>query len=374
MVTQLGTCGPRFLAHALVLGWMGCIPTPEDDKSGADTAAADGSDGEAGTSDPTDDDPGDDPDSGEPDDSGDSGDSGTTDSGGDSGDPDTGDTGEVRLDAELCDNGVDDDWNGTADCADPACMGVGSCDCIDTDSGALVGTLWTGSTTGAGDDVQGECTANPGGPDVQVLWTPPEDGCYELSTEGSDFDTTLAIGQAWCGGPTLACNDDAPGAGVQSRITLSAREGRSVLVLAEGYDTYEHGELMLTVAAGTPFSESDDVDVGMDVGTAVATGSLSSATTTIDHPCSDVPGASTIVQWEAPSSGTWTFTTVGSDFDASVTVFGQCAAALMCDDHLAGDRQASVEMFLSEGERVHLAIGGVEEATGSWVLNIDGPG
>jgi hypothetical protein len=239
--------------------------------------------------------------------------------------------------------------------------------------GVLLGTLWTGSTTEEGDDVQGECTVNAGGPDVQVLWTPPEDGCYELSTEGSAFDTTLSVGAAWCGGPTLACNDDAPGS-TQSRLTLSAQAGRSVLVIAEGYDTYEHGELVLSVLSGEAFGESDDVDAGSSMGDGIVSGDLAAATTSIDHPCSDVPGTSSVVRWEAPASGSWTFTTVDSDFDASVTVFGQCSAALMCDDHLAGDRQASIEMFLSEGEVVHLAIGGVEEASGTWVLNVSGPG
>jgi|GEM_PF-5085419 len=353
----LGVCG-------LSLATAGCAPVDGDpDKTDGTTEATDDG-GDWTIPEPDTDDTDGPPDSADPVDSA------------DSGDPDSGDsaedTGEVRLDAEVCDNGVDDDWSGAADCGDAACADVGTCGCVDADAGALLGTLWTGAIAGSGDDDQGECTSQPGGEDVHVLWTPPADGCFELSTEGSSFDTTLAVGAAWCGGPTISCNDDAP-TGLQSRITLSAREGRTVLLLAEAYDAYQSGDLVVTALAGDDFAEPVDVDAGSDVGNGVLTGVLSDATAAVDHPCSDVTGASAVVRWEAPEAGTWAFTSTGSDFDPSITLFGQCATPMVCDDHLAGDRQADARVFLSEGDVVHLAIGGVEESTGTWVLNVTGP-
>jgi hypothetical protein len=312
--------------------------TSGGDTSGGDTSATD-------TSDPSD--------------SGDSGGSGTD------------DTGLEPLDHEVCDNGFDDDWNGAADCVDPACATVGTCSCIDQDVGTLVGTLWTGSISGMGDDTQGPCTTNTGGEDIQLTWTPPEDGCFELTTSGSSFDTTLAVGQAWCGGEMFACNDDTDG--VQSSVTVSARAGRSMLVVAEAYDEFTSGNLQLVVQSGEAFSETDDADLGSAVGSAVQTGVLSSASASIHHACADVTGASSVVRWEAPSTGTWSFTTTGSDFDAALTVFGQCATALTCDDYRAGDGQADARVLLAEGDIVHLAIGGVDGETGTWVLNVAGP-
>ncbi len=326
-----------------------------DETDESEDGTTDADDGDSGTSDPSDD--GEDPgDSGE---TTDSGDDGTT-------DPDT-----EPLEYEICDNGFDDDWNGAADCVDPACSTADSCACIDEDAGDLLGTLWTGDISGNGDDAQGPCTSTAGGEDIQFTWTPPEDGCYELTTAGSEFDTTLAIGDAWCGGEILACNDDA--GGLHSTVTVSARAGRSMLILADAYDQYSEGNLVVSVHAGSPFPATDDADAGSQKGTAVLSGDLADATTAIDHDCADVTGDSSIIRWTAPASGTWSFTTAGSDFDAAMTVFGQCDTALTCDDYRAGDAQADARVLLTEGDVVHLAIGGVDGETGTWMLNIAGP-
>jgi hypothetical protein len=340
--------------------------TNPDDSSTEDTDGGDGPDhSEDGTTDAGDDDSGT-TDSG--DDGADPGDSGETT---DTGEDGTTDTDSEPLEYEICDNGFDDDWNGFADCVDPECSTTDSCACIDEDAGDLLGTLWTGEISGNGDDAQGPCTATGGGEDIQFTWTPPEDGCYELTTAGSEFDTTLAVGDAWCGGEILACNDDA--GGLHSTVTVSAQAGRSILVLADAYDQYSEGNLVVSVQAGPPFTETDDLDAGSDMGAAIATGDLADATTTIGHDCADVTGPSGIIRWEAPASGTWSFTTTGSDFDAAVTVFGQCATALTCDDYRAGDDQADARVLLSEGDVVHLAVGGVDGETGTWVLNVAGP-
>ena len=45
---------------------------------------------------------------------------------------------------------------------------------------------------------------------------------------------------------------------------------------------------------------------------------------------------------------------------------------MACDDFRAGDHQADARVLLAEGRR-HLAIGGVDGETGTWVLNVAGP-
>lgn len=39
---------------------------------------------------------------------------------------------------EICDNGIDDDWDGLTDCLDPDCFGVGSCPTSMTESGGII--------------------------------------------------------------------------------------------------------------------------------------------------------------------------------------------------------------------------------------------
>jgi hypothetical protein len=118
----------------------------------------------------------------------------------------------VSSEAGQCFDGVDNDGNGRTDLDDLACA---------QDLGSKVGSsIATGPFTGIyGNYLQESCnstgtssSSHYGGPDAVFTWTAPGAGTYQFDTNGSSFDTVLAI---FKGNPTtepeLACNDTGVG-------------------------------------------------------------------------------------------------------------------------------------------------------------------
>ncbi len=94
------------------------------------------------------------------------------------------------------------------------------------------GTEYNGLTdfaTGAGGS---ECVNNDGN-DVWFKYTPDESGMATVTTQGSNFDTTLTVYDG-CGSNELACNDDACG-NYQSEITMYIEQGQTYYIRLAGY-------------------------------------------------------------------------------------------------------------------------------------------
>ena len=147
---------------------------------------------------------------------------------------------------EVCGDGMDSDCDGLLDDDDP------DCDCpdhgieLDEDIGTDVGSsVRTGTTSGMGDDIDGSCGSS-GGQDYVMFWEAPEDGCYEITTDGSDFDTLLLIYHG-CDGYEIGCNDDG-GEGLRSRLVLSSVEAGDIYFLVvDGYSSFSSGSFVLNI-------------------------------------------------------------------------------------------------------------------------------
>lgn len=187
----------------------------------------------------------------------------------------TGGTGEIEIvftpgggtPVEVCNNGVDDDGDGSTDCADPDCAadpactgtpvencsngvdddGDGAIDCADTDCAAdpacvpagpgdecndpIAASLGSNAidTTGATDSADlsdgSQCTGTFLGEFVQDVWysfTPASDGLLTADLCNLvNFDSDVAIYSGSCGALTqVACNGDGPGcANFSSRLS-----------------------------------------------------------------------------------------------------------------------------------------------------------
>jgi hypothetical protein len=107
-------------------------------------------------------------------------------------------------------------------------------------------------TSSATNDYAGTCGASGASPDVWFLWTAGSSGCATVSTCGSGFDTVLEILSA-CGGPTLACNDDA--CGLQSTVTLNGvNAGDQILVRVSGFaGAAGAGTVTMSVSPSNPY-------------------------------------------------------------------------------------------------------------------------
>ena len=78
---------------------------------------------------------------------------------------------------------------------------------------------------------------NAGGRSVWWTWTAPASGTVTIDTLGSKFDTLLAVytGTTVSALTPVASNDDAPNAGVTSKVSFAATAGRAYQIAVDGY-------------------------------------------------------------------------------------------------------------------------------------------
>lgn len=161
----------------------------------------------------------------------------------------------------VCEDGLDDDIDGFTDCDDSDCADLLLCThpCADDELGSPVGAaIATGTTLGAGDDYTSECSYYDS-EDVAWLWTAPADGVYTFDTIGTSFDTILSVEQGDCSGTEIGCDDDTTG--LLSEVSVALFAGEEVVVQVEGYDDVEAGDYTLNVWSD---SEVDCTDGGDD--------------------------------------------------------------------------------------------------------------
>ena len=92
-----------------------------------------------------------------------------------------------------------------------------------------------------------------------LTWTATATGPCTLDTEGSSFDTTLAV---YTNNPpslrtvtnlvAVSFNDDASGAVTWSRLTFTAQSGRTYHIAVDGYAANEGGTIVLHVSSTNP--------------------------------------------------------------------------------------------------------------------------
>lgn len=173
--------------------------------------------------------------------------------------------GNAMLDVgELCDtgnlNGEDCDSQGFVggplacggDCAsfDTSACTEGGCE--DEDIGGTTGAAVTSGDLGIADDDLPQSCAGGGGDDHVVAFTAGAAGDYTFDTEGSDYDTALAIFATCNAGTELACDDDG-GAGSTSSITISLEAGEQVFVSVGGFGAAEGNYVLNVTPLAVPF-------------------------------------------------------------------------------------------------------------------------
>jgi hypothetical protein len=129
--------------------------------------------------------------------------------------------------------------------ADPIGDGV----CPDAVLDEDLPTSFAGSTTGLGDDFFSLCGFQ-GGDDALIEFAAPRDGLYTISTidPGTAFDTVISVLDGGCGGPPIACNDDAGMVGGPSEVMVDLIAGQTVVVGIDGYYPSDNGAFVLNVS------------------------------------------------------------------------------------------------------------------------------
>jgi hypothetical protein len=223
-------------------------------------------------------------------------------------------------------------------------------------------------------------------------WTAPSPGTVVIDTNGSDFDTILAVysGTAVAALSLLASNDDG-GDGVNSRVSLLVQTGQVLQIAVDGYGSDE-GAVALRVAftpgaVGPPandnFAASFLISPGLDQVTGPNVNATGESGEPNHHTSFAQPLNSVWWRWVAPLSGTLTVTTAGSinieeeGMDTVLAVYrGTAVNALTLvasndDEDLDNDIFTSkVSFAVTAGLTYHIAVDGYSDEVGDVVLSL----
>lgn len=210
-----------------------------------------------------------------------------------------------------------------------------------------------GSTADAFNVLRGASCGDGGNnsPERSYRFRAAEDGCYRIDTLGSGFDTLLYIrrGGETCLGPEIACNDNADGATLQSRIFVEfdrddpERSDTAVIVVDGSAGARGDFQLHVTrvgqsctgtepsaTATTTPTPSPSSTRTRTATVTSSATSTSTSRTPTATMSTTSTPTPPHTHSPTATSSATPTFTqTPGA---TTCNTSNECETAGMCQD------------------------------------------
>ena len=248
----------------------------------------------------------------------------------------------------------------------------------------------TGNNAGASKEFgEPNHAGNRGGASLWWSWTAPATGTVTFDTQGSDFDTLLAVYTGSSVGALTVVASDDDTIGRQSQVSFTAQQGVVYHIAVDGYSGATGSIVLNWSQAGGPGigpggagGDSFSSRSGISGASGRVTGNNAGASKEFGEPnhAGNRGGASLWWSWTAPATGTVTFDTQGSDFDTLLAVYtGSSVGALTVvasDDDTIG-RQSQVSFTAQQGVVYHIAVDGYSGATGSIVLNwsqAGGPG
>jgi hypothetical protein len=145
-----------------------------------------------------------------------------------------------------CLNTMDDDGDGDADCADSDCLDTPACETCPATN--LMSMTGTAVATGSTATLthHRRGTCGGNGAETTFAFTAPSTGSYLFTTAGSTYDTVLYVLAGGCDGFELACNDDATGS--TSAVTVDLGAGERVIVVVDAFSTSASGDHALNIA------------------------------------------------------------------------------------------------------------------------------
>jgi len=251
---------------------------------------------------------------------------------------------------------------------------------------ASVDATTVGATSEAGEPVHANVG---GGKSTWHSWTATQSGTLELNTQGSAYDTALAVytGSSVAGLTGLGANDDNGSGGLWSRVVVPVKAGTTYRIAVDGYRGAAGAYRLQgsftpeSTPAPTPPPENDDfANASPLAAQSPATGTTVGATREDGEP-NHVGGAaggqaSIWYRWTAPADGAVTVSTEGSDFDTLLAAYqGGSLATLQQlaanDDAAPTGRWSRVSFAARSGVTYRIAVDGYSGRTGRTALATD---
>ncbi len=215
---------------------------------------------------------------------------------------------------------------------------------------------------------------NPGGHSIWYVGTAIATGPIRLSTEGSDFDTLLAVytGTSVDNLVLVGSNNNINSTNHQSGLTFNGVAGTVYYIAVDGYNgTFGKAVLNINPPTNDAFAACQVLTgtrgrtTGYNIGATKQPGEP-------DHNGS-FSWRSVWYCWTAPANGPVVFDTIGSDFDTLLGIYtGSNVGALtrITSDNDSGGNLASRATFNAvAGTTYRIAVDGVQGTSGNLALN-----
>ncbi|OQX27173.1 MAG: hypothetical protein BWK80_06680 [Desulfobacteraceae bacterium IS3] len=223
-------------------------------------------------------------------------------------------------------------------------------------------------------------------------WTVPEAGYFSFDTEGSNFDTLLAVysGSGIDALTEAAANNDVKAeAGSSptdnpddktSRVTFYAEQGKLLYIAVDGYGLAS-GNITLNWAKISLINDNLADANGLTGETGTTTASNATATKEFGEPyhAENAGRKSLWWSWTAPTvkddySGFFSFDTHGSSFDTLLAVYtgtepNNLKIVEFNDDDTSAGGTSSLSFRAQTGARYYIAVDGKDGVSGNIVLN-----
>jgi len=241
----------------------------------------------------------------------------------------------------------------------------------------------TSSGSNIGADAQSGEPAHAGSTasgSVWWRWTAPSSGSVTIHTGGSHFDTTLAVytGMVVSALTQVAADDDSLPNGA-SQLIFNASIGTTYQIAVDGFSGAT-GEISISMnhipstgVVNDVFALRSEI-VGNSA--SIRSGNLDT-TSEIGEPAhsGNVARRSVWWTWTAPSEGTVTIDTIGSDFDTVLGVYTGNAvnslSQIAANDDGGGNSSSKVSFPIVSGTTYQIAVDGWLGTTGSIQLNLN---
>jgi hypothetical protein len=224
---------------------------------------------------------------------------------------------------------------------------------------------------------------------VWYKWTAPADGRFIFRTQGSNFNTVLAVyqGTGFDRLIKVTDNDDTPlpdGSTKQSQVTFGARAGTEFRIAVDGLTSTEVGQVKLSWTSNDDFAAAQTLPTPALGAFATVGGSNTGATVQSGEggtgPVESVASSTVWYTWTAPVTARTEFTTLATSFGSALTVYtGDSLGALTTVASAAGNFSTTggsqVSFTAKAGTTYRIAVGGLPTRTspltqGKFVLRV----
>jgi hypothetical protein len=170
----------------------------------------------------------------------------------------------------------------------------------------------------------------------------------------------------------ISANDDA-GESLTSLVSLNATAGTTYRIAVDGFNS-NTGAIQLNIAPPPPANDNFANRIALTGATVNATGSNRGATPEVGEPAQSGLINSVWWTWTAPTTGNYTFDTIGSGYDTFLSLFTGTnlpSLALVANNDDGGPNNTSrITQSVTAGTVYQIAVDGWSDRTGPINLNI----